>query len=205
MTTSYDVIHSARFGNQKIQSFQNPLGAPSLAYAEEVLDEHQVADKELKQRVVAKTSAGHPHVNPSSGIPNAMETKRSAHDNNIGFLVDTVRTSSSNREEYVSMAKNNSASAAAPMKNSAMKTKAQDYKTHSKIVNGEARVADSRKHKITVPDMATERSTRNTFVGKGDYSATTMEKHVEEVDSEPKNASNNKLSQQSSRKLSTNN
>ena len=45
-----------------------------------------------------------------SGIPNVLETKRSAYEDGL-MNVDTGRTSSSNREEYISMAKTTAAAA----------------------------------------------------------------------------------------------
>ena len=45
-----------------------------------------------------------------SGIPNVLETKRSAYEDGV-MNVDTGRTSSSNREEYISMAKTTAAAA----------------------------------------------------------------------------------------------
>ena len=43
-----------------------------------------------------------------SGIPTALDTKRSVYEDGV-MNVDTGRTSSSNREEYISMAKTTAA------------------------------------------------------------------------------------------------
>ena len=59
-----------------------------------------------KSKVSINAPIGNANLKPS-GIPNVMETKRSAYED--GLDVETGRTSSSNREEYISMTKTTAA------------------------------------------------------------------------------------------------
>ena len=148
--TSDAVLHSARFGNQKINAFANDKDNEDKKTTVEI--DHKKKNSLRNSNTVSQAIKNIRQV--PSGIPQVMETKRSAYEN--GVIVDTGRTSSSNREEQISIHK--------PIEKH---TKAQEYTqkktttvtSHSNLVNIETTDTESRKHKINVPDM--KEQTRN--------------------------------------------